>query len=234
MRKTRPLYEGKAKILWETDEPGRMVQEFKDDATAFNGVKHEVISGKGVLNNQISSHFFRLLNDTGMRTHFVEQISDNEMVVERLEMLALEVVVRNVAAGSLVKRLGIEPGTVFDPPIVEFYLKDDDLNDPILSEEHVRALGLATDEQVAELKQSALIVNRVLTEFLSERDTRLVDFKLEFGTLNGQIVLGDEISPDTCRFHDAKSGEIMDKDRFRQDLGGFIDAYKEVLNRVSS
>ncbi len=235
MKKTNALYEGKAKILWETDEPGRMVQEFKDDATAFNGVKHEVISGKGVLNNQISSHFFALLEEAGVRTHFVEKISDSEMVVERLSMLALEVVVRNIAAGSLVKRLGVEQGTTFDPPIVEFYLKDDDLNDPILSEEHVRALGLATDEQVAYLKQAALTVNRVLTEFLSERNTRLVDFKLEFGTTaDGEMVLGDEISPDTCRFHDAASGKIMDKDRFRQDLGGFIDAYKEVLERVSS
>ncbi len=234
MRKTKPLYEGKAKILWETDEPGRMVQEFKDDATAFNGVKHEVISGKGVLNNQISSHFFRLLEEAGVRTHFVEQISDSEMVVERLSMLALEVVVRNIAAGSLVKRLGIEQGTVFDPPIVEFYLKDDDLNDPILSEEHVRALGLASDAQVAHLKRAALTVNRVLTGFLSERNTRLVDFKLEFGTSGDEVVLGDEISPDTCRFHDAASGKIMDKDRFRQDLGGFIDAYREVLDRVSS
>jgi len=234
VKKTNPLYEGKAKILWETDDPGRMIQEFKDDATAFNGVKHEVISGKGVLNNQISSHFFRLLEEAGVRTHFVEQISDNEMVVERLNMLALEVVVRNIAAGSMVKRLGVEPGTVFDPPIVEFYLKDDDLNDPILAEEHVRALGLATDEQVAHLKRTALTVNRVLTGFLSERNTRLVDFKLEFGTSGAEMVLGDEISPDTCRFHDAPSGKIMDKDRFRQDLGGFIDAYKEVLDRVSS
>jgi phosphoribosylaminoimidazole-succinocarboxamide synthase len=234
MRKTKPIYEGKAKILWETDEPGRMVQEFKDDATAFNGVKHEVISGKGVLNNQISSHFFRLLEEAGVRTHFVEQISDSEMLVERLSMLALEVVVRNIAAGSLVKRLGVEQGTVFDPPIVEFYLKDDDLNDPILSEEHVRALGLASDAQVAHLKRAALTVNRVLTEFLSERNTRLVDFKLEFGTSGDEVVLGDEISPDTCRFHDAASGKIMDKDRFRQDLGGFIDAYREVLDRVSS
>ncbi len=234
MRKTNPIYEGKAKIMWETDEPGHMVQEFKDDATAFNGVKHEVIAGKGVLNNQISSHFFQLLEKAGVRTHFVERISESEMVVERLEMLPLEVVVRNVAAGSLVKRLGIESGTTFDPPIVEFYLKDDGLGDPILSEEHVRAMGLATDEQVTELKRVALKVNSVLTEFLSERNTRLVDFKLEFGTVNGETVLGDEISPDTCRFHDAGSGRIMDKDRFRQDLGGFIDAYREVLDRVSS
>ncbi|MCD4690314.1 phosphoribosylaminoimidazolesuccinocarboxamide synthase [bacterium] len=234
MKKTQPLYEGKAKILWETDEPGHMVQEFKDDATAFNGVKHEVVSGKGVLNNQISSHFFQLLEKAGVRTHFVERISESEMVVERLDMLALEVVVRNIAAGSLVKRLGVEAGTTFDPPLVEFYLKDDDLDDPILAEEHVRALGLATDAQVAELKRAALTVNRVLTEFLTGRGIRLVDFKLEFGTKDGEMVLGDEVSPDTCRFHDAESGRIMDKDRFRQDLGGFMEAYQEVLGRVSS
>jgi phosphoribosylaminoimidazole-succinocarboxamide synthase len=234
MKKTKRLYEGKAKILWETDSPGRMIQEFKDDATAFNGVKHEIISGKGVLNNQISSHFFTLLNEAGVTTHFVEKISEREMVVDRLEMLPIEVVVRNVAAGSMVKRLGIEAGRRFDPPIVEYYLKDDDLNDPILSEEHVTALGLTTHEFLAEMKTAALKVNSILTGFLEERGIRLVDFKLEFGLKDGRLVLGDEISPDTCRFHDATSGRIMDKDRFRQDLGGFIEAYNEVLDRVSS
>jgi len=234
MQKTRPLYEGKAKILWETDDPELMVQEFKNDATAFDGTKHEVIEGKGKLNNTISSHLFGLLNEKGVRTHFRERISETEMVVERLEMLRVEVVVRNIAAGSLVRRLGIREGTTFEPPIVEFYLKDDDLHDPILSEEHVRALGLATTEQVDEMKRRALTVNETLRTFLSERNMRLVDFKLEFGTKGGELVLGDEISPDTCRFHDATTGEIMDKDRFRQDLGGFLEAYSEVLSRVSS
>ncbi len=234
MRKTKPLYEGKAKILWETDSPGRMVQEFKDDATAFNGVKHEIISGKGVLNNRISSHFFTLLNDAGVTTHFVEKLSDSEMLVDRLEMLPIEVVVRNVAAGSMVKRLGIEAGRVFDPPIVEYYLKNDDLNDPILSEEHITALGLTTHELLAEIRTAAIKVNDVLIAFLDERGIRLVDFKLEFGLKDGRLVLGDEISPDTCRFHDKTSDRIMDKDRFRQDLGGFIEAYNEVLDRVSS
>jgi phosphoribosylaminoimidazole-succinocarboxamide synthase len=234
MKKMRPLYEGKAKILWETDEPEYMVQEFKNDATAFDGTKHEVIAGKGVLNNTISSHLFGLLRDRGLRTHFVEKTSDSEMIVERLDMLPVEVVVRNVAAGSMVKRLGIEKGRRFDPAIVEFYLKDDALHDPILSEEHVRALGLATPEQIDELKRRALEVNVIMGAFLRERGIVLVDFKLEFGLKNGELVLGDEISPDTCRFHDAKTGEIMDKDRFRQDLGGFIEAYNEVLNRVSS
>ncbi len=234
MKKTKPLYEGKAKILWETDDPALMVQEFKNDATAFDGTKHEVIEGKGRLNNTISSHLFELLNARGVRTHFRGKISDTEMVVERLTMMPLEVVVRNVAAGSMVRRLGVEAGTAFEPPIVEFYLKDDALHDPILSEEHIRALGLATPEQVAELKDRALEVNDALSAFLLERGMRLVDFKLEFGTVGGELVLGDEISPDTCRLHDAASDEIMDKDRFRQDLGGFLEAYGEVLSRVSS
>lgn len=234
MKKTKPLYEGKAKILWETDSPDYLVQEFKNDATAFDGTKHEIIEGKGVLNNRISSHLFDLLKGEGVRTHFIEKISDSEMVVERLNMLPVEVVVRNVAAGSLVRRLGVEEGRVFEPPIVEFYLKDDALHDPILSEEHVRALGLATTDQIDEMKRTALTVNVVMRNFLRQRDIVLVDFKLEFGLRDGEVVLGDEISPDTCRFHDATTGEIMDKDRFRQDLGGFIEAYGEVLSRVSS
>jgi phosphoribosylaminoimidazole-succinocarboxamide synthase len=234
VRKTRPLYEGKAKILWETDDPGLVVQEFKNDATAFDGTKHEVIEGKGRLNNTISSHLFELLNKAGVRTHFRERISGTEMVVERLSMLRVEVVVRNAAAGSLVRRLGVEQGTTFDPPVVEFYLKEDALHDPILSEEHVRALGLATPEQIDEMKRRALRVNDVLGAFLLERNIRLVDFKLEFGTRDGELVLGDEVSPDTCRLHDATTGEIMDKDRFRQDLGGFLEAYSEILSRVSA
>ena len=233
MKKTKKLYEGKAKILWETDDPALMVQEFKNDATAFNGVKHEVIEGKGRLNNLISSSLLALMDREGVRTHLIERISETEMVVERLDMMPIEVVVRNVAAGSMVKRLGVEEGRRFDPPIVEFYLKDDDLGDPVLSEEHVRALGLATPEEIDEIKTEALKVNEILSSFLRERGIVLVDFKLEFGKLDGEIVLGDEISPDTCRFHDAESGKIMDKDRFRQDLGGFLEAYSEILERVS-
>jgi phosphoribosylaminoimidazole-succinocarboxamide synthase len=234
MKKTRPMYEGKAKILWETDQPDYMIQAFKNDATAFDGTKHEVIEGKGVLNNAISSHFFELLRQKGVRTHFVERISDSEMIVERLDMLPIEVVVRNVAAGSMVRRLGVEEGRAFDPPIVEFYLKDDALHDPILAEEHVRALGLADTGRIADLKRRALEINTIMSAFLRERGIVLVDFKLEFGMKGGELVLGDEISPDTCRFHDAATGEIMDKDRFRQDLGGFIEAYNKVLSRVSS
>ncbi|MCK4679558.1 phosphoribosylaminoimidazolesuccinocarboxamide synthase [bacterium] len=234
MKKTKALYEGKAKILWETDSPQYMVQEFKNDATAFDGRKHEVIAGKGVLNNRISSHLFGLLKDEGIRTHFIEKISDNEMVVERLEMLRVEVVVRNVAAGSICRRLGIEALKRFHPPIVEFYLKDDDLHDPIITEDHIRVMELATQSQVDQMRRDALTINTVMRGFLEQRGMVLVDYKLEFGLKGDELVLGDEISPDTCRFHDAKTGEIMDKDRFRQDMGGFIEAYTEVLERVSS
>jgi phosphoribosylaminoimidazole-succinocarboxamide synthase len=233
MKKGKPLYEGKAKILWETDDPALMIQEFKNDATAFDGTKHEVVAEKGMLNNAISSHLFRLLSDEGLRTHFVEKLSETEMVVERLDMLPVEVVVRNTAAGSLVRRLGIPEGRCFDPPIVEFYLKNDELHDPILSEEHIRAMELATPEQVDEMKSTALAVNVVLRTFLREKNIALVDFKLEFGTKGHELVLGDEITPDTCRFHDAATGEVMDKDRFRWDMGGFMEAYHEILNRVS-
>jgi len=233
MTKGKMLYEGKAKRLWATDDPGRLIQEFKNDATAFDGTKHEVIAGKGKLNNAISSHFFSLLRDEGLRTHFVEKISDTEMIVEHLDMLRVEVVVRNIAAGSLVRRLGVEENRRFDPPIVEFYLKDDALHDPVLSEEHVRALGLATPEQVEDMKRVARIVNTVLTGFLLQRGIDLVDFKLEFGIKNGELVLGDEISPDTCRFHEVGTGRVMDKDIFRRDLGGFVEAYEEILDRVS-
>ena len=233
MKKQKPLYEGKAKILWETDDPALMVQEFKNDATAFDGTKHEVVAEKGMLNNAISSHLFRILAGEGLRTHFVEKLSDTEMLVERLEMLPVEVVVRNVAAGSLVRRLGMAEGECFEPPIIEFYLKNDELHDPVLSEEHIRAMKLATPEQVAEMKRVALAVNAVLRTFLSGRGITLVDFKLEFGTRGGELVLGDEITPDTCRFHDAATGEVMDKDRFRWDMGGFMEAYHEVLSRVS-
>jgi phosphoribosylaminoimidazole-succinocarboxamide synthase len=233
MKKVKPLYEGKAKILWETDDPAYMVQEFKNDATAFDGTKHEVIEGKGRLNNLISSHLLGLLNAEGIRTHFVEKTSDTEMVVERLEMLLVEVVVRNIAAGSLVRRLGIPEGQRFDPPLVEFYYKNDDLHDPIFTEDHIYAMELATPQQVAVMRREALAVNVILRNFLKERGIDLVDFKLEFGVKDGELVLGDEISPDTCRYHDAKTGEIMDKDRFRQDLGGFLEAYNEVLTRVS-
>jgi phosphoribosylaminoimidazole-succinocarboxamide synthase len=233
VKKSRPLYEGKAKILWETDDPRVLVQEFKDEATAFDGTKHEVVPGKGALNNAISSILFGLLNREGVRTHFLGKESETEMRVERLRMLPVEVVVRNAAAGSLVKRLGIAEGTRFDPPLVEFYFKDDRLHDPMVSEEHIRAMGLATADEVDLMKREALAVNVIVGNFLRKRGISLVDFKLEFGVADGELVLADEISPDTCRLHDATTGDAMDKDRFRRDMGGFLEAYREVLSRLS-
>jgi phosphoribosylaminoimidazole-succinocarboxamide synthase len=232
--KTKRLYEGKAKILWETDDPALAVQEFKNDATAFDGTKHEVIERKGRLNNAISSHLFTVLGRAGVRTHFVEKLTDNEMLVERLDMLRVEVVVRNVAAGSVVKRFGVAEGTPFAPPLVEFYLKDDALHDPLLSEEHIRAFSLATPDEIERMKSIALAVNEVLRAHLSQKGIDLIDFKLEFGTVEGELVVGDEVSPDTCRLHDARTGRPMDKDRFRRDLGSFIEAYDEVLERLST
>jgi len=234
MKKTERLYEGKAKVLWKTDAPDLLVQEFKDDATAFDGTKHDVLAGKGRLNNAISSHIFGMLRENGVRTHFVRKLSDLEMLVERLTMLPVEVVVRNTAAGSIVRRLGATPGMRFDPPLVEFFLKNDALHDPMITEDHIRALGLAPEGVAAEMRRRALAVNVVLSRFLAERRIDLVDFKLEFGLKGSELVLGDEVSPDTCRLHEAGTGRIMDKDRFRQDLGGFLDAVGEVLDRVSS
>jgi len=232
MTKTERLYEGKAKILWKTDSVEHLVQEFKDDATAFDGTKRAVVAGKGRLNNAISSRIFEMLRDAGVRTHFVRKLSEREMLVERLNMLPVEVVVRNSAAGSIVRRLGAEPGMRFEPPLVEFFLKNDALHDPMIADDHIRALGLAPEGAAAEMRKRALAVNEVLGRFLRERGIDLVDFKLEFGLKGDELVLGDEVSPDTCRLHDAVTGSIMDKDRFRQDLGGFIEAVGEVLDRV--
>ena len=198
------------------------------------GTKRAVVAGKGRLNNAISSRIFEMLGNAGIRTHFVRKLSEREMLVERLAMLPIEVVVRNVAAGSLVKRLGIVEGTAFDPPIVEFYLKNDALHDPMLTEEHIRAMSLAPVARVTETRRIALAVNAALRSFLRARNVALVDFKLEFGMKGDDLVLGDEISPDTCRFHDVRTGEVLDKDRFRRDLPGFIEAYREILARISS
>jgi len=233
VKKLERLYEGKAKILWTTDSPEHMVQEFKDDATAFDGTKHAVVEGKGRFNNAISSRLFEMLRDEGIRTHFVRKLSEREMLVERLKMLPVEVVVRNAAAGSIVKKLGATEGMRFDPPLVEFFLKNDALHDPLITDDHIRAFGLAPEGMPREMRKRALQVNDVLRRFLAGRGVDLVDFKLEFGLKGGELVLGDEVSPDTCRLRDAATGRIMDKDRFRQDLGGFMEAYGEVLDRVT-
>ncbi|HHG75379.1 MAG TPA: phosphoribosylaminoimidazolesuccinocarboxamide synthase, partial [Persephonella sp.] len=219
MEKREKLYEGKAKIIYATDQPDRVIAYFKDSATAFDAVKKATIKGKGVLNNTISSFFFQLLGEKGIPTHFIKKLSDREMLIYKVQIIPVEVVVRNLAAGSIVRRLGIPEKTRFEPPLVEFYLKNDELHDPIICEQHIYAMDLAKPEEVQKMKEIALKVNEIIKEFMEKQGVILVDFKLEFGRKDGQIVLADEISPDTCRFWDAKTGESLDKDRFRFDLG---------------
>ena len=226
------LYEGKAKRIFATDQPDRVVQYFKDDATAFNAQKRGTILEKGVINNKISERLFRVLEAAGVTTHFIERLSDREMLTKRVAIVPIEVVVRNMTAGSLVKRLGLKEGEPIEPPVVEFYYKNDALGDPLISEEHVRLMKLADPKIVDEIKQQARKINSVLQPFFKERKMILVDFKLEFGLHNGKLILADEISPDTCRFWDAGTKESMDKDRFRKDLGKIEEAYQEVLRRV--
>ncbi len=226
------LYEGKAKKLYATDEPDRVVQYFKDDATAFNAQKRGTIVEKGVINNRVSERLFRLLEENGVPTHFVERVGDREMLTKRVTIIPIEVVVRNIVAGSLAKRLGLKEGDPIDPPLVEFYYKNDALGDPLMTEEHVCLLRLATLEQIQEIRGWARHINTVLVPFFRTRGLVLVDFKLEFGVHKGKVVLADEISPDTCRLWDLKTGESMDKDRFRKDLGRIEEAYQEVLKRV--
>ncbi|WP_294344564.1 phosphoribosylaminoimidazolesuccinocarboxamide synthase [Prosthecochloris sp.] len=232
MNKTELLHEGKAKKVFLTDTSDLVIQEFKDDATAFNNKKKGTISNKGVVNNAISCKLFTYLTENGVSTHFVEKLSDRDMLCKYLEIIMVEVVVRNVAAGSLVRRYGFEEGTKLERPIIELYLKDDDLDDPLMNESHAVALGLATYEELDTLKEQAAMINTLMKRFFAERNLNLVDFKLEFGRHKGEILLGDEISPDTCRFWDLDTGEKMDKDRFRFDLGGVEDAYSEVEKRV--
>lgn len=227
------LYEGKAKIVYKSDEPDKVIIYFKDEATAFNAQKKEIFEGKGILNNKISSIFFEILNKNNIPTHFIKQISDREMLTYHINIIPIEVVVRNIATGSIVKRLGIEEKTEFNPPLIEFYLKNDILADPIICTEHIKALKLATESEIQTIKELALKVNYILKTFLKDQNILLVDFKLEFGKKHdGTIVVADEISPDTCRFWDITTGERMDKDRFRLDLGDFIKYYEEVLRRL--
>ncbi len=226
------LYEGKAKKLYETDRADRVVHYFKDDATAFNAEKRGSITDKGVVNNKVSEHLFRLLEGGGVPTHFIERLGDREMLTKRVSIVPIEVVVRNLVAGSLAKRLGLKEGDEIEPPLVEFFYKNDALGDPLITEDHIRLLNLAEPSVVHELKERALQVNTLLLPFFRERGMVLVDFKLEFGLHNGTLILADEISPDTCRFWDQKTRESMDKDRFRKDLGEVEEAYQEVLRRV--
>ena len=226
------LYEGKAKKIFTTGDPGQVLQYFKDDATAFNALKRGTIVEKGIVNNKVSERLFRLLEQNGVPTHFVERKSDREMLTKKVTIVPVEVVVRNVIAGSLAKRLGLKEGEPIRPALVEWYYKNDALGDPLISDEHVRLLKLATPDQLTEIKRLALKVNDLLRPFFAERKMILVDFKLEFGLHDGKLILADEISPDTCRFWDEGTRESMDKDRFRKDLGKIEEAYQEVLKRV--
>lgn len=227
------LYEGKAKKVHKTSDPKLYMVYYKDDATAFNGLKKGSIQDKGYYNNQISAIFFKLLTEKGIPNHFVELTGERSMLVNTLEIIPVEVVVRNIVAGSLAKRIGKPEGTQLAVPVLEFYYKDDALGDPMINEYHVKALGLATEEEMKTISQMALRVNEILVEHLTPLNIQLVDFKLEFGRHEGEILLGDEISPDTCRFWDTATQEKLDKDRFRRDLGKVEEAYQEVLQRLT-
>jgi len=235
VKKLELLYEGKGKRLYRCEDEDLLISEFKDDLTAFNAQKRGNEEGKGVLNCQISTKLFRLLEENGIKTHLVDTISQNEQLVKKVDIIPLEVVVRNIATGSLVKRLGIEDGKVLPFALVELYYKDDDLGDPLVNDEHCLLLDIASESELEELKRLGREINTILKSFFAKRDLKLVDFKVEFGKdRDGNILLSDEISPDSCRFWDAKSDEKLDKDRFRQGLGGVKMAYEEVLRRIKN
>ena len=235
MKKLKLLYEGKAKKVYQTEMAQRLIVEYKDDATAFNGLKKGTIVGKGIINNKMSNRLMQRLEDAGIPTHFVTELNDRETVVKRVSIVPLEVIVRNIAAGSFSMRYGVEEGTVFEQPTIEFSYKNDSLGDPLLNMDHAKALKLAKDAEIATIRTMALRINEILKSFWAECGVTLVDFKLEFGRLSdGTIILADEISPDTCRLWDAKTGDKLDKDRFRRDLGGVEDAYAEIMRRLVS
>ena len=233
MTKTKQLYEGKAKKVLATDDENIVIVDYKDDATAFNGIKKGTIAGKGVVNNKMSNYLMQLLEKHGVPTHFVKELSDRETAVKKVTIVPLEVIIRNRAAGSICKRLGLEEGMDFVCPSIEFSYKDDELGDPLINGYHAVSCGFATREEVERIKELAFKVNDVLKEYFASIGVELIDFKLEFGkTADGTIVLADEISPDTCRFWDIKTHEKLDKDRFRRDLGGVEEAYEEMMKRV--
>ena len=233
MEKKEQLYEGKAKKVFATDDPNLVIVDYKDDATAFNGLKKGSIAGKGVVNNVMSNHMFQLLEKQGVPTHFVEQLSERETLVKKVSIVPLEVIIRNISAGSFAKRFGVEEGIVFDEPTIEFSYKNDDLGDPLMNAYHAVALKAATREEIETIKSMAFKVNEVMKQYFDSLNVILVDFKLEFGkTADGKIVLADEISPDTCRLWDKTTKEKLDKDRFRRDLGGVEEAYQEIMKRV--
>ncbi len=233
MEKTTQLYEGKAKKVYATDDPNYCIVSYKDDATAFNGLKKGTILGKGAINNRVTNYLMKLLEKNGIPTHYVEELNDRETVVKKVKIIPLEVIVRNIAAGSLAKRLGLPEGTKLGSTVLEYCYKDDALGDPMVNEYHILAMKWATKEELGLIAEYSFKVNRVLSDYLKSANIELIDFKLEFGkTADGTIVLADEISPDTCRFWDSVTKEKLDKDRFRRDLGGVEDAYNEILKRL--
>ena len=233
MKKVEQLYEGKAKKVYSTEDPNVVIVSYKDDATAFDGLKKGTITGKGAINNRVTNNLMRRLEEKGVPTHYVQELSDRETAVKKVQIVPLEVIIRNISAGSFAKRYGVEEGIVFDQPTIEFSYKNDALGDPLLNTYHALALKLATAEEIETIKNYAFAVNEVLKAFWAECGVTLVDFKLEFGKVaDGSIVLADEISPDTCRLWDVKTHEKLDKDRFRRDLGGVEDAYAEIMKRL--
>lgn len=233
MEKRAQLYEGKAKKVYATDDSSLVIVSYKDDATAFNGLKKGTIEGKGVINNKMSNFLMQILEKEGVKTHFVKELSDRDTLVKKVTILPLEVIIRNISAGSFAKHYGVKEGIVFAEPTIEFSYKNDDLGDPLLNEYHALALGLATKDEIALVKSMAFKINETLKAYFKKLNVTLVDFKIEFGkTVDGEIVLADEISPDTCRFWDSTTGEKLDKDRFRRDLGGVEGAYQEMMRRL--
>ncbi len=232
MKKLDMLYEGKAKKVYKTDDDDCYIVSYKDDATAFNGEKKGTIEQKGIVNNRVSNHLMKLLESKGIPTHLVEEINDRETVVKKVTIVPLEVIVRNIAAGSLSKRLGLPEGTKLAKTVLEYSYKDDALGDPMINDYHVFAMELATPEELKKIADMSFRINEILSDYLKDLGIELIDFKLEFGRYHGDIILADEISPDTCRFWDSKTGEKLDKDRFRRDMGGVEDAYQEVLRRL--
>lgn len=233
MEKKEQLYEGKAKKVFATEDPNLVIVSYKDDATAFNGLKKGTIAGKGVVNNRMTNYMFRLLEKAGVPTHYVEELNDRETVVKKVSIVPLEVIVRNTAAGSFSKRMGVEEGTALKCPILEFSYKNDDLGDPFINDYYALALGLATKEEIDLIAKYTFMVNDFMVDFFKKLNIDLIDFKIEFGkTPDGRIILADEISPDTCRFWDSKTHEKLDKDRFRRDMGGVEEAYQEMMKRI--
>lgn len=230
--KLEMIYEGKAKKVFQTDNPDMVLVDYKDDATAFNGIKKGTIIGKGVVNNKVSNHLFQLLESKGIPTHYEKELSDRQTLVKKVQIVPIEVIVRNIAAGSLSKRLGLAEGTKLISTVLEYCYKNDDLGDPMINDYHIKAMDLATELELKTIAELSFKINDILTQYLKTMNIELIDFKLEFGRYKGAIILADEISPDTCRFWDSTTGEKLDKDRFRRDLGNVEEAYQEILHRL--